>query len=514
MIGASKRFYEYFLKLYEANNANIFSRKDFEEIFENNASRMEYIISLFEGYKHNALTSSGKQVFNETIDYIVSFINGDKKDKEIRIPKKYFNDKDIGAIIPTMDELNLLLKLIESNKVMFETFYKDNEIFIKLPDESFNQNMSRLLEIKEHNLAHLLGLTEHEDYLNPDPSKNLLKKYILNVVNDSKKYGSTEAEIILNWITSLEGQFKLQKVHSEILKFVEHDKKIYPSSYDDEGNLKTNSSTVIKFKERCKNATGLDYPIIDFSRCMVKAINTLNFLNLNNVVEMILDYNPPIGKKNQKDIFLVVGKTKRIISKNNQFINMRNDLLLDLYKYAFNQENIYLKNKLISNGIDVNDKEIKNQLNIILTDKYLARYGIYLDDSSIDEEIIEALNEYFDREVHLLGFNTEFNGDKEIPMNEHKIHHAHCDTSISLTLPELIGHYYKRGRTFFLDKLETTGERQIMKVSNVVEEMKYLRSVKYINENANMDLEHLKILRTSLNESYKNYLIDKQERNR
>ena len=43
-------------------------------------------------------------------------------------------------------------------------------------------------------------------------------------------------------------------------------------------------------------------------------------------------------------------------------------------------------------------------------------------------------------------------------------------TSIAITLPELIGEYYKRGRTFFLDKIESLNEgnsTNYLYVSNV-----------------------------------------------
>ena len=58
---------------------------------------------------------------------------------------------------------------------------------------------------------------------------------------------------------------------------------------------------IANLKERYKQYTGLDYPIINFSRLMVKSINVLNFLKLNNLAEIILDYNAPQGKSNEKE---------------------------------------------------------------------------------------------------------------------------------------------------------------------------------------------------------------------
>ena len=125
-------------------------------------------------------------------------MNGKEKERSLSIPKKYFQDASIGAIVPTLSEIKYLLKIIDYNRYMFETVYEDNVLYIKLPDDSFNQNMMRTLEIKRHNMAHLLGLTEHEDINSPNPQKNLLKKHFNSVVRDKSVYpGSTDAEKLL-----------------------------------------------------------------------------------------------------------------------------------------------------------------------------------------------------------------------------------------------------------------------------------------------------------------------------
>lgn len=500
----SKEFYECFKNLYEANSGNLYIEKDFDEIFKNNESRMKYIISLFDDLEKNNLSLAGRQVFEDTIEYIVEFINGNKKGRNIKVPDNYFKDESVGAIIPTMDEFELLLKMVQNNKIIFDTFYRDNSLILELPDMSFNQNMIRILKIENHNLAHLLGLTEYEDPLNPNPTKNLLKKYINANVENKNLYGARDAEIVLNWVTSYEGKQQLKLIHQITLDFVENDRISNPNSYDAEGNLKPNSNTIMKFKERYKKETGLDYPIINFSRIMVKAINTHNFLNLKNVVEMILDYNAPKGKTNEKDVFLVSAKSKEILNKNNRFTDMRTDLIIDICRYAHNQDDLKLKQKLIDNGIDVNKEEIKNQINIILASQFLEQYGIKLDDSILNEKIIESLNTYFDRNVHLLGFNTEFNSELEIPLENFTVNTAHCDTSIVITIPELIGDYYIRGRPFFIDKIRS--EDEVIMVSNVRDEMNYLASVLYLKEEAYEQLDNLKNLKNLLKEKYSEYL--------
>lgn len=507
MISNSRKFHEYFRRLYEATNGSLLVMKDFEEIFKDNETRMEYIVSLFDEFNKNNLSFNSRQIFEDTIDYIVDFINGNKKRGDIRVPNKYFLDESIGAIIPSVEDVEFLLFIIKLNKNVYEKFYKDNLLGLELPSGTFNQNMGRFLEIKDHNMAHLLGLTEHEDPLNQDSSKNILKKYILSEIKNKNVYGSTEAEIVLNWVTSKEGKNKLLEIHKTTLEFVIKDKLNNPNSYDENGNLKPYSNTISKFKERYKKETGLDYPIINFSRLITKSANTLNFLNLNNVVEMILDYNAPLGKTNEKDIFLVWGQPGKILNKDNRYIDKRSEILIDFYKYAFDQDNLELKQKLINEGIDVNKEEIKNQLNIIQAREFISDYGIEIDDSIIDEKIIEFLNKHFDREVHLLGFGTDFRGEEEISLDTMCTHASHCDTSIAITVPELIGHYYKRGRTFFFDKLESlkSFDKEYMYVSNVKDEINYLERVAEYKEEAYSRLETLKYLKDEMNERYEDY---------
>ena len=503
MFEFSIKFYDYFRELYEINYKDL-NKTDFDEVFKNNTSRMEYILSLLEQFEKNNLNYSELKYFEEPIKYIVEFMKGNKKNRDIIVLDKYFEDESVGAIIPTMEEFDSLLKIIASNKKTFDTFYRNNSLSLELPEDSFNQNMIRVLKIEDYNLAHLLGLTEHEDPLNPAPSKNLLKKYIKSNVEDTTLYGTKDSEIVLNWCTSNEGKKQLKKIHETTLNFVEIDKKNNPDSYDDSGNLKANHSTVMKFKERYKKQTGLDYPIINFSRILVKSINTHNFLTLNNVTEMILDYNAKKGKSNEKDIFLVSCKQKELLCQKNKYIDMRTDLIIDFYNYAHNLDDLELKQKLIDNGIDVNKKDIKDQINIIQANRFIGEYGIVPNDSIIDEKIIKSLNNSFSRTVNMLGFNTEFNGDFEIPLERNVTHGSHCDTSIIITVPELIGDYYVRGRPFFIDKIKS--KNRIIKVANVRDEINYLTGVIDIKRSATEELTRLSELKNRLNEKYKNYL--------
>ena len=517
MIRNSKRFYDYFRGIYEANCGSLRSNKSFEEVFEDNESRMEFIIEMFDAVDANQLSYSGRRVFEETIEYIVAFMRGDRKRTDIKVPTKYFEDESMGAIIPNLAELDFLLKLIKTNKTVYEMYYKDNLLVLDLPDETFNQNMQRCLEIKDHNLAHLLGLTEFEDPAKPDPSKNILKKYVLNLIGNSSAYGTTDAEKVLNWITSDAGQLHLYCLHKKTLEFVKKDKEKYPNAYDSEGNLKPNSATISKFKQRYKASTGLDYPIINFSRFMVKAANTVNFLNLNNVVEMILDYNAPEGKTNEKDIFLVLAPARKVLTKNNKYIEARSDIWVAFYKYAHDSNDEEAKRLLTEAGLDLKDPYIQDQLNIIKAKEFIEEKGITPDDYLMDEKIIACLNPFFEREVHLLGFKTEFHNETDIPLDEMRVHGAHCDTSISLTVPELVGHYYKRGRPFFLDKIESLRtdqgmDHEYLLISTVRDEINYLTRVEELKADATERIERLRQLREEMTSRLNDHIAGNERR--
>lgn len=510
MIKSADRFTYYFNDLYLASSLRVVMDKTFEEIFASNQSRIEFIDRLFDEYENGTMNSDTRAVFMRNIDYIYSFINGKEKSSSMTIPEKYYKDQSIGAIIPSIDELEFLLKLIEKTTDLFDKTYDGNKMYLKLPDESFNENMTRVLEIKKHNIAHLLGLTEYENIAVSDPSKNLLKKHFYSVVIDKDRYyGNTDAEKLLNWINSIEGKEEIRRIHTITLEFVNKDKKANPNSYVG-GNLKADSSVIAKFKERYKKETGLDYPIINFSRLITKTINTFNFLKLSNLVEVILDYNAPKGKSNEKDIFLVNRNSKKLFDTNSRFMDMRTDLLIDFYNYAYDSKNKKLRDKLLKNGINVNSQNIRDQLNIIEAYSFIGEYGIEPDDSIVDDKIIEAVNGSFERNVNLIGFNTEFNDEKDIPLSQVVIHDAHCDTSIGLTVPELIGHYYKYGRTFFLDKIES--EKGMVMVSNVNDEIYYLKRVIDIKKEAAEQLLNLIELKERLKEKYNNYLREKKNR--
>jgi len=505
MISTTKKIDRIFKSLYNSEHAYIKPQTSFEKIIESNQSRIDYLIDLFDKIEENNLNDECKKIFKDNIEFLHDFITG-KHNKEIPIPNKYFKDKEDNLIIPNSKELDYLFKLLEANKQIYDIFYNDRKFIIDLPKNTFNQNMKRILEVKEYNLAHLLGLTDTEP--EPDQNKNILKKYFLSNIKNTEQYGEKISERLLNWILSEEGQKEIIRLNNITQSFIIEDRKNYPNAYDNNGIIK--QKALEKFKIRFKEANGFNFPIIKFSRCMTKCINTLNFLNMNNIYQMILDYNAPDGKKDEKDIFIINCPKALMMRETKEYVKMNKDILCLLSKYSDNSK--ILKNKikaLLSEcGIDFEDKDILSLINIMQTKNYIEHNDINPNRNQALNKIREAINKYFKRNIHLVGFDTNI-GNKIVDLNEFIINGTHCDTSISLTAAELVGEYYERGRTFFLDKIYDE-EGNLIRISNPIEEMEYIELMQVI-ENKFSDLNILEEKLGLFKEKYKKYNNTKEK---
>lgn len=488
-IDTSYNIVEIFRALYDSESIKFKSEQSFESIMKNNATRVAYLNDLLLRVQKNNLSQECKRILDDNIDYLNAFLNNELS-KEITIPKEYYDDKEENLIIPTMGDIEYLFYLFEENMSTYREIYSNNAITLELPYNSFNQNMYRILDVKIHNLAHLFGLTESEP--TPDPSKNLLKKYYLaNFSIDSKEPVSTQ---LLKWILSDQGKAEIRRIHQITLDFVEKDKKKNPNSYDSVGNLK--SKSLEAFKKRFKAETNLDYPILRFSRYMVKCINNLNFLNLNNTTQMILDYNAPPGKKDEKDIFIVNTspvEMKKDVKSYRDLIDNVNGSILE-YIFSSNEKN-RIKQDLKEKGIDIEDKIIEDYINIMLAYEHIGAHNILPKElNEFDNKIREIISNGFKHNVHVIGFQTEYKGNP-IPTDKTSVALTHCDTSISLTVPELVGEYYQRGRAFFIDKVIDARTGNILRISNPMEEIEFDELVELSNNKKNNKDELIELMR-------------------
>jgi hypothetical protein len=192
---------------------------------------------------------------------------------------------------------------------------------------------------------------------------------------------------------------------------------------------------------------------------------------MSNAFEVILDYNAPKGKTNEKDIFIVNGNQNKLLRKSDKFAEIRDEIVIALMTYASDRNDEESIKVLQKYGIDLKKAEMLDHLNLMQAYEFVGAHGITVDDTYVDDKIVSAANPMFDRDVHLVGFNTVFtSGNSDI--SDSVYNEAHCDTSICLTVPELIGDYYQNGRVFFIDKFHS--ENGVIMVSSVKDEIAFL----------------------------------------
>lgn len=488
MINDSKEFYKSFKDLYIASNRGSYTQDEFEMIFKNNQSRINFLNKIFKDIKTNNVDREFKEIFERKIDIIYKYINGETRVPPLEITKNFINDENKNTIVPTNSELIAFFKLIEKIKEIYDKTYKDSILKIELPDNSLNQNMIRLLQMQDKDLASLLGL------LNED---NLLKDYFYSIVKKPQKYGLTDGERLVNWLISKEGKEEIKRINDMTIGFVKKDQKQYPHSYQ-KGVLKTGENTLRKFKERYEKETGLKFPIIKFSKWMTNLIKTYNFFNMENVNEMILDYS------NEKDLILVHGDSKKILKEVDIFTDLYTDIFINFYNYSEDEIDYIAKENLLKYNINLNDKKLLDLLNMIKASKYLEGEGIRINYEYLDEIIKESIKEYLKREIHIIGFNTNFN--EQTLVDERSVDVSYLNTSSLIDSATLVSDYYKNGRTFFLDKIikeDQCGTSYIM-ISRPGEELAYLRKISMC-EGENSKYNELKEECKKLKENYINY---------
>ncbi len=521
MISESRKINQLFRTMSNSYSITVNSNISYKNIMKNNSSRLEFLNKLLEDAINNELSQDLLEILDNNIDFIYSFMNGDFS-AEIKVPERFFSDMEECAIIPSERDLDYLFYLIETNIDIYNKLYDNKNIVLTLPNMSFNMNMARVLEIKKRNLPHLMGLTESD--LKNNASSNLLMKYFVDHIKNRSKYGKTIIEQFLNWIISDEGKSEIKRLNKITIDFVSSDRKAFPKSYDEQGNIKD----IDKFKKRFKQKLGLEFPIIKYSRYITKCINNINYMNLFNVEHMILDYNAPRDKKSgellekdEKDILIINAKIEKLIEKAKVYCELFDNIIKMLSLYddtnKNNPNNAYIENSLKRIGINVQEKDILSYINLIKTHNFVGKHGIVPDNYGVITKISDKIGNFFKRDIHVIGFDTEFskapgNNSKIVDLNDFSLNYAHCDTSISIKISDLINKYYRRGRAFFIDKIQDSNA-EIIRLANPIEEINYYDFSFLLGINHDGNINQLKKnfeLFNSLYYAYKNRLKKKR----
>lgn len=521
MINISKQFNDIMQQMYESERITVDIKHSYEEVMQSNLTRLKFINGIFKNIEKGKLSEEYRYIFDQNVDFIFNYFNGNYR-TELTIPDKYNKDKEYCLIIPSQEDMQFLFSLIDLNVELYNTYYKNNEFILELPNRSFNMNMERRLTVKWKNLAHLLGLTQTE--LEPDKNKNLLKKHILSVFECDKEI--EDSSNLLNILLTEDGRKELLRINQLTLDFIEKDRKKYPNCYDSEGNIKIDSFETVRerFKSDPQNQ-GLDFPIIRYSRYITKCINNINYFNMTNTTQMILDYNAPIGENDEKDIFVLNVDNKLLEKDMQEYLELKKLFREVMKHYGKNKEdNEKIEEQIFTwlipknaNNINKKKSEIRSYLNLYQTEEYVGKHGITPNLSYIENKIRDFLSASFKANIHLIGFGTEFkkNDSNEIiltSLKEKVSNSSHCDTSIFLNVAELIDKYYKRGRAFFIDKVTSSlSPLKYVRISNPIEELSFL---KQRNKLENYDLSEYNKLSRALNSFNKKYYAYKNQKTR
>lgn len=487
----SQIYSDYFRKLYDSFCGEIEFDDSFEKVFKNNTSRLKFLNTIYDYLNENKLSDDFVNLFNESIGAISNYIDG-SFECGIAVPSSFRNDIE-GCYIPTERELRFLFGLMKICCDFHATIYDGKEFSLLLPEGTLDQNITKLFSIKKENLPHILGLTEHED------KGNYLFNYFLkkDVLENPKLYttekgqplsnGQKVSERYLDWILSVDGQEEIIHINQCIRFLMQEDMKRNPQSYTN-GQPKSKN----RFAELVYETYGIRFPMIKFSRYICKTVNLLNFLNMNNTSEMILDYNAQIGEAIPQDMFFVNAASSDLLDNSSEYLKIKKIIYELLEKYDSDDETVKREaaDALRTLGINVHvggKDSIVSWANLLRTYEFVGSKGIEPTLSSTKQSLLSSLSALFSNDVHLLGFGSTINGKDESGQITRKLFgtdesvtdRTYCGTSIAVTVPEYLDKFNVRGRCFFLDNFaepEGVGEGPFY-VGTPSEEIEFARII-------------------------------------
>lgn len=258
-------FYEKLNDFYSNAKAEGFIVGTFEETFKDNISRIDFIANLIDLDIKGKLSSRMHMLLSENYEFFINFINGEASEKTLIVPSSIMNKITENKEIPkeenlySQEELMYLLDMIERNYNMCQNNFANKTMYIKLPSESLHHDIYEVLEIRDDNIAHLLGLTSET---------SSLTSFYVSLTHDDKP-----AQNIAKFFLSGEGKQILIDEYNKNVEFIK--------------NFKSTDFNL--FKSEFKKNFGYDYPLFELNKLLIKNVSLFDYERLN-FSEVIVDH--------------------------------------------------------------------------------------------------------------------------------------------------------------------------------------------------------------------------------
>lgn len=473
--------------LYQNLSTEMALTKSFDEIIGTNEGRVDFILALVELSVNNQISNSLFELFQLNYQFLYDYLMGNLDKSHLAVPKRIKDELDNINYVPSTDELNMLINMIKINYNTYNKIYRNNQLFIKIPDGTLHQNMVERLEIRKDNIAHLLGITSSKSALVKifvDIDKKRHPEYYDELGNIIDKEKNGIAVRIVDFYTSSEGTNLLIKYNEEILKFLASFESRNPGSVDSSsGGVRPQYEQ--KFKQEFETVFGFRFPLLEYNKMFVKNVGFYNQTELSFVSEILLDYDSrksdDARKKSFKSNKFLVHYDAREHSKQIDIYNKLTRDITEVIKLAAQlpeEQGIKVLEKLKLERHRSLLYQFRNNLSTqVLNNLNIRNTDLIEQISSLYNELREKTKgtTRFPYDTQMLGFIPVIYDHNEYGIDELVLNCGVCETNLEVSVPELIQEYYKHSRRFYIDAIRDSHGNYV-RIGNIrqEEEFQYL----------------------------------------
>lgn len=509
------QFYKRMKTIHSEATSEMITSKTFEEMFDNNETRLTFLNTILVKYKNDELSEKLKMVIEDNIDFIFDFINGNIKEITFNVPAVIEQNKFNDNYIPTDEELKELFALINFNNINLNKYFAGSNLCIQLPNKTIHQNITKEIYIGKENIAHLLGITStksslKEIYETQDKINNP-EIYDKDGIPKKKEYNT--AYRIVDYYTTGSGLNELLKINSKIREDREKNKH----GYNEDGTIKDS------YKKEFKINIGYSYPIIEYNKLLAKNIALLNFANLSSIKEIIVDNQSENQEGINTECYLVSYDIRTYIKDIKKYTKTIKNIL-SIIENKSNNENEYNYqglNKLL--------EQVKNNYSRYFLEKFNIRnkeLNDYLE--QLEQNIYFIENENYNISAQVFGLDRPRNVKEKLvdPITRKIIpetKESYIDESITdkyiiktnfpSSIPQLVEEIYKYSIRYFIDKISSGNE--FLSISIPIDELVFLESKIFLNENdikSKEDIQNLSNAFDTFINNYDNYKNKRKKR--